>query len=305
MKLDHKTIIIPLVFLLLTLGCTPPKPVDAPLCSSPYFEYRQGDCCLDLDGNKVCDHDQKKLKDPGEIIQPSTAKQSPKESVMSVSIMRYVNALENEEFGLLYDLSSEKLRRRKSRTAFVRRMEFEFKDQVRKVEIEKVTYIGPRQVTATLELLTGDENPRQEIITFLQNEKGWNAQGFQPFFAGPCGDNICTSKESDLKCGVLDCFNTTMIVVQSQWKRLEFSDKNHTIYFLKGHYGPKSITVDIDINKRMFRNLSRREGKNQTFAQIDGINYDLKTILSKYKDGKDAVRLNIYTPVLPLREEKR
>lgn len=33
------------------------------LCNPPYFEFKKGECCLDVNSNKVCDNDELKQKD--------------------------------------------------------------------------------------------------------------------------------------------------------------------------------------------------------------------------------------------------
>jgi len=52
-------VIISIVLLVLA-GCVTQQPVvqEEPFCTSPYFEYKKGECCLDANSNNICDTDE-------------------------------------------------------------------------------------------------------------------------------------------------------------------------------------------------------------------------------------------------------
>ncbi|MAG47976.1 hypothetical protein CL617_05195 [archaeon] len=41
--------------------------VDEPFCNTPYIEYKQGDCCLDANGNNICDSDDVVVEEKEEV----------------------------------------------------------------------------------------------------------------------------------------------------------------------------------------------------------------------------------------------
>jgi len=69
-----KKILFLILLILILVGCSvqnlkkeqTPAPVqqeqvvqvEKPLCKNPYFEYKRGDCCLDTNGNGICDTDE-------------------------------------------------------------------------------------------------------------------------------------------------------------------------------------------------------------------------------------------------------
>ena len=53
------------IILISGAGCEKQK---EPLCNSPYFEYKTGECCLDQDSNKICDNDEK--QEENKLYQP-------------------------------------------------------------------------------------------------------------------------------------------------------------------------------------------------------------------------------------------
>ena len=68
MKMDkfvnRKIVIIGLLIIISVItGCgnkeSTENIVTEVTCSSPYFEYKTGECCLDKDSNRVCDTDEK------------------------------------------------------------------------------------------------------------------------------------------------------------------------------------------------------------------------------------------------------
>ncbi|MBR9699858.1 hypothetical protein GOV09_05350 [Candidatus Woesearchaeota archaeon] len=49
---------------LILVACTPQA-----LCNAPYFEYKTGECCLDQDGNNICDSDENVVEKVIEVKQ--------------------------------------------------------------------------------------------------------------------------------------------------------------------------------------------------------------------------------------------
>lgn len=44
-----------IIVLIALTACQPSNQIQASLCKQPYFEWQQGMCCLDQNGNKICD----------------------------------------------------------------------------------------------------------------------------------------------------------------------------------------------------------------------------------------------------------
>ena len=75
---------LPLAFLALALlflsACaqsqspTAAAVVQEPLCKAPYYEYRTGECCLDQNGNSVCDVDEPpaEAEPPRDVLESAT-----------------------------------------------------------------------------------------------------------------------------------------------------------------------------------------------------------------------------------------
>ena|SRR3989344_1577277 len=60
-----KKLIFLTFFVVLLSAC-----VEKPLCTQPYFEYKQGECCLDENNNKICDRDEQKEEAPAQPLLP-------------------------------------------------------------------------------------------------------------------------------------------------------------------------------------------------------------------------------------------
>ena len=61
-KLVYAFIYLSVLFLLVIInGCgdnTTGAAVKAPVCNTPYFEFKTGECCLDTNANSICDSDE-------------------------------------------------------------------------------------------------------------------------------------------------------------------------------------------------------------------------------------------------------
>lgn len=59
--------------------------VDKPTCTTPYFEYKLGECCLDKDSNNVCDVDEVKREEP---IEPEIIEESKEEPELAENVFK-------------------------------------------------------------------------------------------------------------------------------------------------------------------------------------------------------------------------
>jgi len=60
------------VFLL--IGCVQQTAPQKETCKSPYIEYKLGECCLDSNGNNICDNDEKQEEVVVEEVAEETTK---------------------------------------------------------------------------------------------------------------------------------------------------------------------------------------------------------------------------------------
>ncbi|MBU4502921.1 MAG: trypsin-like peptidase domain-containing protein, partial [Nanoarchaeota archaeon] len=74
--------------LILLSGCAEKEP----LCKTPYFEYKTGECCLDKDSNQICDKDETN-KEPDK--QTTEFKDGTKEAIVKTSQEEFIKNLMN------------------------------------------------------------------------------------------------------------------------------------------------------------------------------------------------------------------
>lgn len=58
-----KKVLALIIIVLFMISCSPKEEIKEPICKAPYFEWKQGECCLDANNNFICDWDETKTEE--------------------------------------------------------------------------------------------------------------------------------------------------------------------------------------------------------------------------------------------------
>lgn len=96
--------------LVILVGCSQPESTqeqttqeaemqdESPLCTPPYFEYKKGDCCLDQNGNQICDSDEKQDEPTENEELPDTPKEQVGQANATIQVQNLLGDIKNKKF---------------------------------------------------------------------------------------------------------------------------------------------------------------------------------------------------------------
>ncbi len=100
-------VILFIVSLLILSGCAKK---EESLCKTPYFEYKTGECCLDINSNQICDND--------EIIEESEEEEQISIESPETIARKFAKVWEAGEYSLMYDFFVPELKQLKTKDEF-------------------------------------------------------------------------------------------------------------------------------------------------------------------------------------------
>jgi hypothetical protein len=264
-----KKIIIGLILMLIiVLTCCQPAEIT---CNKPYIKVGTK-CCLDVNGNNICDKDEEE-----ELTKETISDQ--KENAENIAKLFLVH-WERKDYSKMYDLMLGSLTGLKSKDKFVKLMEMEtINDYINSLRYESVVMENSNSAYVQYTLVTDYHEIKAPSIVLEYVEGEWKVDAFASVFLSSCGDDKCQASEtfnkwagkwsgSKLNCP-LDCFTEQFRLGVGGHKELFFLGEGFHIELIKidGYHATikvlnKEIILGFNEEIKLKKNIYIEHGVN-------------------------------------------
>lgn len=269
-----------LLSLLVVLGVIAISCSAKPTCSNPYILVGN-DCCLDKDGNNICDKDE--IKNTSQKIESKTQSNTTNEKILDKkelaekTALRFARYWEKKDWENMYELFINDLKNLKSKERFVKIMNRDYDLPSASMRLDKVELDNESIAFAYYTVETALAGIKTQATQLEWNGGEWRVNAFaihfntcDEFDKKCCGNDLCEERENDVGCWK-DCKQLQQDVdFKAKNVDLEFLGKTYNIKILNLSSDKKLLTLSYN-DKEFTLNINNNRDFNNVYNLKDNI----------------------------------